>query len=624
MSLKFGPAPRQGVVAKVGFFCLAVLFYAFALHARVGQELADDGAFLLRYAENMVAGHFWVWNIGEPPVWGASAPLYPLLVAIPIALGLAPLTAMIATGLVLTAGTLAGISVLLASRFGWMAGVAFVVLSSLDSQVMYHAGSGLESPLTLAVLGLGVWVLLGGANAWVVGLVAALLMVHKLDLVPAGGLLLLASWMKEGRFPARALAVASLIGLAWYGFAWVYFGAPVPNSFLTKALHQADLHKIIDWRWFGGLVLFSSLHPWLVALTGVAGAERGRTLFPMLIFLDGLLVTHLIAYTIKYPFEPYNWYAIPSLLALLVVGSIGVSSVVRLLSRGSPGALSPMASIAGALLLGVIVFSSYATEVKATRKIENFTSHQERDRADAGRWVADNTPPGFSVFTLWGNPAYYSRRYVLDGSFLNRQFEPDDLIRKYRPEILILQGNPGVTPMDPVFPAAGPDYEVVKLFDRTHTAGMDYFFAVLAREDVAESLPDRDRLINLLRFVKKPQLGDQWGILKPHGRQLFIHPGTTTPTRFEFDAAAFLKETGQDRFRLDAAMAATVPEEAVERGGANVKLSLFHGGKLIQEAVIKVGQPFSAALDAQEDGSYEIVIDNNGSPDTDWLLLSIR
>ena len=43
------------------------------------------------------------------------------------------------------------------------------------------------------------------------------------------------------------------------------------------------------------------------------------------------------------------------------------------------------------------------------------------------------------------------------------------------PEIFILQNNPGSTPMNPVFAATkGENYRIVKVFDKTYLAGMDY------------------------------------------------------------------------------------------------------------------------------------------------------
>ena len=100
------------------------------------------------------------------------------------------------------------------------------------------------------------WVLLDRTLGLVVGLVAGLLMVNKLDLLPVGGALLLALWFREGRLLRLVFAVAGIMMAIWYGFAWWYFSAPVPNSFLAKALHQDNLPKTIDWNWFGHFVLW--------------------------------------------------------------------------------------------------------------------------------------------------------------------------------------------------------------------------------------------------------------------------------------------------------------------------------------------------------------------------------
>jgi len=61
---------RLNPTQLLALFCGIVLVLLFAMHYRLGMELADDGAFFLRYAENMLKGEFWVWNLGEAPVWG--------------------------------------------------------------------------------------------------------------------------------------------------------------------------------------------------------------------------------------------------------------------------------------------------------------------------------------------------------------------------------------------------------------------------------------------------------------------------------------------------------------------------------------------------------------------------
>jgi hypothetical protein len=609
---------------KTAFFTASFVILFSVMALRLGLEMADDAAFFLRYSENMARGEFWVWNVGETPVWGASAPLYPVLIAVPIALGVPPVQALIGTGMVLGSLSLAFVALLLANRFGYAAGWAFIAFASLDTGMMYFLGAGLETPLTIALLALGVWILLDNPRTWIVGIVAGLLMVQKLDLAPVGALLLVAHWLKEKKFPLSASIIAAAIALAWYGFAWIYFGAPAPNSFLTKTLYQNNVPKSIDWKWFGGFVLFLGIHKWFLGFSLVAFLRHAKKFMPLFLFLGGMLATHVAAYTLKYPFEPYNWYCMPSVFALLVLGAIGVPSTVELLEMRFPRIRYRHLAEIG---LVVTVFAvSVKTEIRTTENIRFVGGNQEYDRAEAGRWVRDNTPKDFKVFTLWGNPAYYCQRHVYDGSFLNRPFENADLIQKYRPEILILQNNPGSTPMNPVFAFTnGEGYQIVKVFDRSFGYGLDYFFVVLAREDVIDRISNVELPANLMRYAHKVQLGDTCGVMNVRDRKtLFVHPGLTTPTRFEFDADAYGHDCKKRNMAIESSIASNVPDAAVKRGGAVVKMTITKAGKLVAEAVVKAGAPFGTTLPIEPNAAYEIVVDNYNGPDTDWFLISIQ
>ncbi|MGD8376095.1 MAG: hypothetical protein PVF68_08135 [Acidobacteriota bacterium] len=461
----------------------SVLLGAMAL--RLGPEVADDGAFFLRYAENLAAGDPWVWNPREPPVWGASAPLFPVVLALPIVVGLPTVPSAVGISLLLAASGLLLVAWLLGTRFGALAGTAFVILAALDTELMYYAAAGLETPLTVAWLALAIWVLLGDPPPWAAGAVAGFLAVQKLDLLPAAALLLAAHGVRRRRLPGREAVIAAAIGLAWYGFAWLHFGAPVPNAFLTKLLHQGDLRPIIDASWFRNLVLKAGVHEWLAGLSLLAVLRWRRQLAPLGLFLGGLLLTHLIAYTLWHPFEPYNWYGIPSVLSLLVLGSIGLAATGDLLRRRLPRAAIGLP----VLLLVAVIADGIPDARRTTAEILGFASHEEHDRAEAGRWVQAHTPEDFVVYTMWGNPAYHSGRRVIDGSFLNRPFEPGDPVARYRPEVLILQNEPGSTPARPAFAATdGTGYTVVRVFDRSYRRGIDYFFAVLVRDDVLGDL----------------------------------------------------------------------------------------------------------------------------------------
>lgn len=463
-------------------FVLASAIFAYAIVRRLGTELPDDAAFFLRYAENAAQGHFWVWNVGESPVWGASAPFFPLLLVIPIKLGVPPVASIVWTSVGLSSIAFSATAVLIARRFGYLAAFAFIVLSALDSGIMFFAGSGLETPLTFVLLAFALFVLMERRGEWAAGFAMGLLAIHKADLIPVSGAMLVAYAILIRRIPLRAIVIAAVISAIWYGFAWIYFGAPVPNSFLTKALHQNDFVNIIDWRWFGSTVYYRFDH-WILSLLAVLGLLRARKGFaPLLIFMLGLLVVHLGAYTIKHPFEPYDWYCMPSLYVLLILACVGVANVGESVQKLSGGR-----QLAGALvvclLLAWTVRSEMGLQRADTRSRQDWLGYVEHDRAEAGRWVDENTPQSFRVLTAWGNPAYFSRRYVYDLSFLNRHYEPGDLIQKYHPEILIFQNSVASTPFTPdQYP---PDYTPVKIFDSAFGSGEgNYFFTVYARKDV--------------------------------------------------------------------------------------------------------------------------------------------
>lgn len=606
------------------FASLALLL--FGMHARMGPELADDGAFFLRYAENMVAGEFWAWNLGEAPVWGASAPLYPLVVAAVIKLGLAPMTAMVATGFGLTSASLAVIGVLLARHFGIVAGIAFVCLAAFDAGVTYYAGSGLETPVTFAVLAFALWALLEGKGAWWVGVAAALLMINKLDLVPTGGLLLFAMWLRDRRFPARAVVVAAGVAAVWYGFAWFHFGAPVPNSFLTKLIHQADMPRSIDWTWFSTLVFGTGARPWLGVLVLLLPLARGRLLLPLAALLVGTLVTHVIAYSIKFPFEPYNWYAMPAVLCLLALASISISGIAARVAALAPGRGAALKLAATATVLSAIVWFNVDAERKVTAFNIEFTRLYEHDRAEAGRWVARNTPEDFRVFSMWGNPAYHSRRHVLDGSFLNRKVDHPDLVSHFKPELLIMQSNPGSTPRAPIF-ASNMDsgYTLVKVFDTSFNAGRDYFFSVLVRDDLVGQVKNVDPPRDLMDFISGQSLGNEFGEVRYAGdRALFVHPGASTPTAFDFDLAAYEAASGRRQVLLTVSVARHLPPESLARGGGRVRASVLDGETVLAVQEVSFDRPMTFDVAPADHPRLRVSIDNAGSPDSDWINVHVR
>lgn len=469
------------------FAIISAIIFLIAIHSRLADALPDDASFFMRYAQNMAHGYFWVWNQGEAPVWGASAPLFPLFLAVPIALGAPLIGTAVWVSIALSTLGLTATAILLQRRFGWIAGIAFVTLASLDTGLMFFAGSALETPLTILLLAFGLYVLLEQKGDVVAGLAIGVLAVNKLDLVPVAGFLFIAYSLTVRRFATKAFVVAAIVTAIWYGFAWAYFGLPVPNSFVTKAMLQNDLVRIIDWRWFYTSVFVKNGH-WMFDIMALLGAwhcfKRNR---PLLLVTIGLLATHTAAYTIKYPFEPYDWYLMPSIFTLIMLASIGVEKLailVRPLSKSHEEI--PIAI--GCLLLAVIVWVQFPGQYHDARRWKLWVETAESDRADAGQWVSEHTPTSFRVASGWGNPALFSNRFEYDLSYLNRRPEKVNALTFYKPEILIMQNALTSTPMTP---QSYGGYKAVKVFDKTFAMGeTNMFFTVYARDDVIPKMTD--------------------------------------------------------------------------------------------------------------------------------------
>lgn len=465
-------------------FVLAFIAVGGGIYFRKLPYLMDDGAFFLRYAVNMAHGYFWKWNIGGPPVWGASAPLWPLPIAILIVIGIKPVLSLYIVSVLTSIAAFILLYYTIRKSFGLTAALAFIVLLVLDSSIMLFSINGLESPLTFLLIALAFYGLNEEKGDLFIGIVAGILMVHKIDMIPIGLILLLCHGIICKRIPKKAVLVAAAIALAWYVFAWIYFGYPLPNSFLTKAFHQGALKHITSKDWIIRLVFLQGTHEYYSILFVIGCIFLFFQKRTLLLFLLSVLLIPVAGYTIKPPFEPYNWYGMPSILALIIIASIGCFNLRAPFINKK---IKPVY-----IVLPLIVLLTIKSEYLGTQFLKSSTYCYEGDRTNAGIWVSKNTPSDATVLTAWGNPAYFSNRdYIYDDSFLNRKYEKGDLIKKYKPDILILQGNPESTPWSSRFGMGNTDgYSVVRVFEDTfaHDIDKNYYFSVLARNDYISKL----------------------------------------------------------------------------------------------------------------------------------------
>jgi hypothetical protein len=297
----------------------------FVVHAwPLRSWIIDDAGVSFAYARNLAMGHGLVSQPGVPPVEGFSNPLWTLLLAATMRLGMFhPLwTPKILSGaLVGVALTVMAADLMRRGRVGrtWPVFVA-TGLVALSTSFVVWTTSGLENALLAALAATSClvcgWTLDDARRSpWLAGAVAALLALTRPDAVVYAGafpsLLLLTGGLRPERI-GRTLRRLGLffggflpIAGGYYLFRRAYFGQWVPNTFVAK--DKPSLAFLIDRdKWFqlfdaalgpGGLVAAAA-----IVVTAIVLVRRRRRDTRAL-----ALGVHLALATTSYMLMPLDW-----------------------------------------------------------------------------------------------------------------------------------------------------------------------------------------------------------------------------------------------------------------------------------------------------------------------------
>ncbi len=334
----------------------ALLLVCLALAARLipGPRTIDDAYITYRYARNLLAGEGFTYNPGER-VQGTTTPLYTLLMA-----GLGAISGGGAADFPVIAwlvnAAADALTCLLLWRIGrrlgaeWP-GLAAGLLWALAPYSVTFAIGGLETSLYVLLLTAAVWAHLT-RRAPLAALCAALALLTRPDaLLLAAPLALdrLLQARRGRRLSALEFACLLLPLFAWYGFAWAYFGSPIPHSVQAKLvtyrlgpgaalirLLQHYATPFLEQNVYGipaiavGLVLYPFL-----ALAGARRLWRAeRSAWPWLVYPW----LYLAAFAIPNPLI-FRWYLTPPLPAYFFMILCGAEELLRaLFSGGKPAA----------------------------------------------------------------------------------------------------------------------------------------------------------------------------------------------------------------------------------------------------------------------------------------------
>ncbi|HYX26340.1 MAG TPA: hypothetical protein VFC23_19460 [Thermoanaerobaculia bacterium] len=434
------PRSRPPVPTLLAFFVLFVL--AAAVAWSFWGYSYDDAFITYRYARDWAATGRLEYNPGAA-VLGTSAPGYALLLGALAKLSGLPVPAW---------GTLlAVLSLLITALVARLALGASPPVVRDGVPLLFGAGAlllrwnvemlGAEQLPILALGASAACLALRGGRPVAAGLLASAAMICRLDAALLAGLLGLALWVRERRFPWR-FAVAGLLPISLFLlYLYAAFGTILPNTMAAKQSELGAAHvsyTLEEWAWLrrelplAGCLVLLALAGW-GAVEGVLACRRRGfpAVFPAMA-LGGVaalwIVAHEIAYRLlRVPFAP--WYQVYLINGLLLLAAFGAS---RLASRAPRAVQLPLAAV---LLLPVLLPSA--------RFVRDFWRRPPDPRWDgyvaAGRFIREHRGASVAAVEI-GFLGWEAEAPVLDLMGLVR---PDALAARKRGDLPALVAREG-------------------------------------------------------------------------------------------------------------------------------------------------------------------------------------
>jgi hypothetical protein len=306
-----------------------------AAMAATGAGPVDDAFIFARFGENLAAGHGFRFNPSGPRVEGFSSPLFTLLVAGAVGMGLPAMAAATGLSVAATAGT--GLVIARAGPTGPGAAVVYLACPA----VAYWGFSAMDAPLlALSVALVGV-AMARGVRPFLLGLLAGgALWVRPegLGVVLPWVLVSVALWPPEGTPRGRALVGvalgASLPAVLLFAARWALFGEIFPNTYYAKVVLTLGERLAFGARYLyaqafalpgvglvGALLVAAAFRP------GAGGGTGPRRQIPCRLLLG---VGVLALYTLYVGGDHFAWarFLLPG-IALVAVGLAQVDLAAR-------------------------------------------------------------------------------------------------------------------------------------------------------------------------------------------------------------------------------------------------------------------------------------------------------
>ncbi len=424
---------------------LAAVLLMAALAWPLRDYVTDDTYIHLQYAHHLAAGDGFVFNVGER-VYGSTSPLWVILIADLMAMGVDGLLAAKWLGGAATLAALLLWAVLLRRTLvsPWLPLLATLGWAA-HAWMLRWSLSGMETPLAAALV-LGGLVAFTSVQPWgsrsrLASLLWALASLAR----PECGLLLVL-WgvlrvLERGLVPGvrsvfSGLWPGLLVQGGWLVFAWRYFGSAFPNTLAAKAAGGEGWAYTAEQLLRQGAIVAATDGVLLLVL-GVAGVRvllRGQrpVLRPLERWLPALwLVAVPVLYTARgvpvlsrylVPLLPVlGWYAWRLLDSMLLTPAVGegtrqgeaerAAERTGDMQRGGRSAL-----VAGAVVAALVLAQNLWTWQRVVRpQVASFSAGLRTSLVPWGRWFAEHTPVDAVIAAPdIGALGYLSQRRVVD------------------------------------------------------------------------------------------------------------------------------------------------------------------------------------------------------------------
>lgn len=428
---------------------LAVLMRGLLVY--LSNYTADDSFITFRYAENIASGKGFVYNEGER-ILGTSTPLYTLLLALLVKLGL-PII-WVARIINIGADCLTALLLFLLFRPIKLGVATFAALFYvIFPRVMVWSVSGMETSLYVLFIASSLYSYYK-ENFHLTSLFLALTFLTRVDGIIVGLAIFIHFLFRYKRFPTRMVLIALALVIPWVVFSTAYFGSPIPNSVPgKKALYGGSIWETPKWKIFWEFLFLKTKVGLPLLILSAAGIYRILTKAKSY----SIIVLWSFLYLIFFFFAEtkiHMWYYVPFYLGYLSLVAIGL---VFLFDKGKqlctkwPEASRARARALAAGLLSLIIVSAGTVYLQQIVRTYRFMVAEqvalEGIHKTMGLWLLENTQPSDTVCAEdIGYLGYYSGRYILDQDGLispqaipfNKQINRLGLLKRYKPAYFLI------------------------------------------------------------------------------------------------------------------------------------------------------------------------------------------